>query len=95
MRQDAQEAVGFSFDAEYHLALLRFLATIQEQQGQPRLAIGQLHTFARKISAGLDNADFATKRKIIRGLVKRIEIDREDVRVVYRVSPRLFCTRPR
>jgi site-specific DNA recombinase len=70
------------------------LAAIHEQQSQLRVAIGQLNTFSRQISAGLDNADFATKREIIRALVKRIEIDREDVRVVYRVSPRPFVPGP-
>ena len=69
-------------------------AAIQEQQSQLRLAIDRLDTFARQISAGLDNADFATKREIIRALVKRIEIDRENVRVVYRVSPHPFVPGP-
>jgi site-specific DNA recombinase len=48
----------------------------------------------RTIAGCVANADFATKREIIRALVKRIEIDRKDVRVVYRISPRPFVPGP-
>jgi site-specific DNA recombinase len=70
------------------------LATVEEQRSQLRLAIGQLDAFSQQISAGLDSADFATKREIIRALVKRIEIGQDDVRVVYRISPRPFVPGP-
>jgi len=70
------------------------LAAIQEQQSHLRLAIDQLNEFSSQIATGLDTADFATRRDIIRALVKRIEIDREDVRVVYRISPHPFVPGP-
>ena len=50
---------------------------------------------SQQISAGLDRADFTTKREIIRALVKRIEIGQDDVRVVYRISPSPFRAGPR
>ena len=70
------------------------LAAVEEQRTQLRWAIGQLDAFSQQISAGLDRADFTTKREIIRALVKRIEIDQQDVRVVYRISPRPFVPGP-
>jgi site-specific DNA recombinase len=58
---------------------------IEEQQ--LRLVIGRLEEFAERVRDGLDQADWMTRREIIRALVKRVEIDEEQVRVVYRVSP--------
>jgi site-specific DNA recombinase len=70
------------------------LASLQEQQTELRMAIGQLETFKEQISAGSDSVDFMTKREIIRALVKRIEIDKEDVRIIYRISPHPFVRGP-
>ena len=39
------------------------------------------------MNGGLDNADWTTRREIIRAVVKQIEIDEDDVRVLYKVSP--------
>ena len=36
---------------------------------------------------GLDDADWSTRREIIRALVKRVEIEAEQVRVVFRINP--------
>jgi site-specific DNA recombinase len=58
-----------------------------EVEGELRLMLGQLETFAAKVSAGLHNADFSTRRDIIRALVKRVELDEQQIRVVFRVSP--------
>lgn len=52
-----------------------------------RLILGQLDTFAAKVKAGLQQADFPTRREIIRALVKRVEVDEQQIRVVFRVSP--------
>lgn len=59
----------------------------QTRTEQLRLAIGQWEEFARQIQDGLHEADWSTRREIIRTLVKRVEVDKENVRVVYRVSP--------
>ncbi len=37
----------------------------------------------------LHEPDWATRREIVRALVKQVEIDDQEVRVVYRVSPSL------
>jgi site-specific DNA recombinase len=49
--------------------------------------IGQLEEFAQQVRGGLDNADGSTRREIIRCLVKRIEVDETEVRIVYKVNP--------
>ena len=59
-----------------------------------RLVIGQLEEFARRVSDGLQGSDWLARREIIRALVKRVEIDDQEVRIVYRVSPSPFENRP-
>lgn len=51
------------------------------------LILGHLDEFAARIKTGLHEADWLTRREIIRALVKRVEIDQEQVRVVFRVNP--------
>jgi site-specific DNA recombinase len=52
------------------------------------LILGRLDEFAARIKRGLHEADWLTRREIIRALVvKRVEIDQEQVRVVFRVNP--------
>src|SRR5207253_11472112 len=51
-----------------------------------QLIIGRLEDFAAKVRLGLDEMDFARQRELIRTLVKRIKIDRDQVNVVFRVK---------
>src|SRR6266702_3393610 len=51
------------------------------------LILGRLDAFATRVKTGLHEADWLTRREIIRALVKRVEIDQEQVRVVFRVNP--------
>jgi hypothetical protein len=51
--------------------------------------LGRLDEFAARVKTGLHEADWLTRREIIRALVKRVEIDQEQVRVVFRVNPPL------
>jgi site-specific DNA recombinase len=60
------------------------------QEAELRLVIGQLEEFARRVSQGLQGPDWDTRREVIRALVKRVEIDEQEVRIVYRVSPSPF-----
>src|SRR5262249_12853206 len=64
------------------------------QEAELRLVMGQLEEFARRVSQELREPDWATRREIIRALVKQVEIDEEEVRIVYRVSPSPFEGRP-
>ena len=65
-------------------------AAEESHESELRLLIGQLEEFASQVSEGLREPDWATQRKIIRALVKQVEIDEGEVRIVYRVSPSPF-----
>jgi site-specific DNA recombinase len=49
--------------------------------------VGQLEQFAAQVQQGLQQAEWQARRDIIRTVVKRVEIDEHQVRVVFRLSP--------
>jgi len=51
------------------------------------LVIGRLEDFARRVHDRMAQIDWHMQRELIRLLVKRVEIDREDVNVVFRIDP--------
>jgi site-specific DNA recombinase len=51
-----------------------------------RLIIGRLEDLAAQVRAGLAEADWSRKRARIRALVKRVEVDHDQVPVVFRVD---------
>src|SRR5438132_3826931 len=55
--------------------------------GELQLIIGRLEDFAAKLHDGLEAADWASKRDLIRALVKRVEVARDDVNIVFRIDP--------
>jgi site-specific DNA recombinase len=63
------------------------LANEAAMEGELRLLIGRLEDFAATVRGNLDQADWNTRRAIIRTLVKRVEIDKGQVNVVFRVTP--------
>ena len=83
-------------------------ARTAERERDFRLVVIRLENFAVKVSDGLDRVDRACRREIIRAMAKRIEVEREEVEIVFRVpppkvpggpgpsdrgaSPRLHCT---
>ena len=56
-----------------------------------RLVFGDFTAFAQQVSKGLEKADFPTRRKLLRLLVNRIQVDQDEVRIVYKVQPRPFA----
>ena len=60
------------------------------QEAELRLVIGQLEEFAKRVSQGLQEPDWDTRREVVRALVKEVEVDEQEVRIVYRVSPSPF-----
>jgi hypothetical protein len=54
--------------------------------------IDHLRAFSRQVMSGLDVADWETKRKTIQTLIKKIEIGKERINVIYRVD--LFPSDP-
>jgi site-specific DNA recombinase len=73
------------------------LARLEEQRqaladeaalhGELQLIIGRLENFAAKLHTGLEAADWGSKRDLIRALVKRVEVARNDVNIVFRIDP--------
>jgi site-specific DNA recombinase len=68
-------------------AQVQHLKAEEEVEEELRLILGRLETFAAKVQDGLQQADFHTRREIIRSLVKRVEVDQQHIQVVFRVSP--------
>ena len=62
-------------------------ASEEEQRKSLCLVIGRMRDFAETVVDGLEHADWLTRRAIIRAVVKRIEIDEEEVRIIYKISP--------
>ena len=69
-------------------------AESEAQRTELRLVIGHLQEFADRIKSGLHDADWLTRREILRALVKRVEVDETQVRVIYRVDPLPFDQGP-
>jgi site-specific DNA recombinase len=55
-------------------------------QQEIRLISGHLKDFAQQVKAGPGQADWETRQKIVAALVRRVEVEGERVRVVYRVD---------
>jgi site-specific DNA recombinase len=68
-------------------AQMQHLKAEGEMEEELRLIMGRLETFAAQVHNGLQQADFHTRREIMRSLVKRVEVDHQHIRVVFRVSP--------
>lgn len=67
----------------------------QEAEGQQLEAvIGHLEGFAQQVECHLRDADWATRREILRALIKQVEIGEEAIRVVYKVPPPPFVKGP-
>jgi site-specific DNA recombinase len=73
---------------------LQELADEAIQQRELKLLIGQLEEFVAKVQRNLAAADWEMKREIIRALVRRVEIDKQEVTVVFRVGPDRSGQRP-
>jgi site-specific DNA recombinase len=64
----------------------RKMADEEAQRAELRLVIGKLKEFAEQFDHRLEAADWSTRREIIRTLVKQIEVNDDQIRIVYRVS---------
>jgi site-specific DNA recombinase len=69
---------------EEELAQLVDVATLSSEL---RLIIGRLEEFAAKVKDGLLNAEWLTRREIMRALIKRVEVDQQQVNIVFKVPP--------
>ncbi|MGD2105205.1 MAG: recombinase family protein [Anaerolineae bacterium] len=64
------------------------------RQAELRLVVTRLEDFAAQAKERLEEADWPTRRELIRTLIKRVEIDREQVNIVFRVTPVPFDLSP-
>jgi len=93
-------AEGFVQKEEFEPRITRFrqrLAILEKQvqqiQDQETLqlefqtAIHRLEEFGEKVKDHLDGADWQMRRELIRMLVKRVEIGKEEINVVFRILP--------
>src|SRR5712691_10149008 len=79
------------------LCLRQRLAHLDEQRQQLtdeaalhtelQLIIGRLEDFAAKVHDGVGEADWTSKRSLIRSLVRRVEVARDQVNIVFRIDP--------
>jgi site-specific DNA recombinase len=69
-------------------------AAAEARRAELRLALNCLEEFAAEVGSGLEQADWAKRRAILRALVKRVEIGPDEVRIVYRVAPVPFVEAP-
>ena len=56
-------------------------------QTQFKLAICRLEEFHEKVKEGLAEADWQMRRDLIRTLVKRVEVGKDEVKIVFRIPP--------
>lgn len=63
-------------------------------ESELRLVVNSLEQFTASVKGGLNQLDWAAKRDIIRTLVKRVEVEKGQVNVVFRVDPVPFDSRP-
>jgi len=71
------------------------MADEEVQRAELRLVIGKLKEFVEQFDHGLEEADWSTRREIIRTLVKQVEVSSDEIRIVYRVSIVPFVEAPK
>jgi site-specific DNA recombinase len=59
-----------------------------------RLLFSRFQDFAEQIRDGLSTADWMTRREIVRALVKRVQVGKDTVDIVYKVPSRPFVNAP-
>jgi site-specific DNA recombinase len=75
-------------------AELQALTEQERQDHDLRLVFQRFDEFTDQIKAGLDTATWSQRREIVRALIKRVEVNREDLRIVYKVPARPFVNGP-
>ena len=72
----------------------RVAAEQEASESELRLVIGQLQTFSTQLRSGLEDTTWEARQEIVRALVKRIEMEEDNVRIVYKVAPVPFDGAP-
>jgi site-specific DNA recombinase len=66
----------------------RAAVTAANSERELSLVISRLEDFSAKVTHGLDGLDWLGMREIIHAVVRRVEIDRDSIEVVFRVPPK-------
>ena len=66
----------------------------ENQKIELKVVVTRMEDFSKKVRGSLLEADWDTRREILRSIVKRVEVEEDKVRVVYRVDPRPFVEGP-
>jgi site-specific DNA recombinase len=74
---------------------LRLLAQQAKENETLRLVCSSFDDFAEQVNERLISADWEQRREILRALVKRVEVDKETVHIVYKVPARPFANGPK
>ncbi len=95
----AKDAEGYISKEEFEPRIRRFKERLEElnaqanhvrerahQETELTLVIGRLEEFSVKVRSGLEDLDWAGRRELIRTLVKRVDIDKERINVVFRIE---------
>jgi site-specific DNA recombinase len=72
----------------------RILSEQAKQEEEMRVVFRAVEDFAERMKTGLSNADWEQKREILQALLKRVEVDTDTLRIVYRVPLHPFAESP-
>jgi site-specific DNA recombinase len=64
------------------------------EAGAVSATINQLQAFAARVRDGLKDADWGTRREILRALIRKVEVGDEAIRIEYKVGPLPFDRGP-
>jgi site-specific DNA recombinase len=59
-----------------------------------QVLIEHVELFAKRVKAGLKNADWQARREIMRALIQQVEVGEEGIHVTYKAQPRPFDQSP-
>lgn len=59
----------------------------QSVQTQLKLIVGKIEEFTLQINDKINEVDVQTKRNVIEALIKRIEVDDDEINIIFRVDP--------
>jgi site-specific DNA recombinase len=72
----------------------RLLSEQAKHEEELRLVFSHLEDFADQMKAGLTTVDWGQRREILRALLKRVEVEKDTLRIVYKVPLHPFAKGP-
>lgn len=85
---------GLRLQYRHEAEALESLRGTARQQDDESWISDSLNRLSQQVEAGLESADFNLQRELLKLLIQRIEIHKEEIRIVYRVPARPFCQSP-